>query len=1137
MDSAPEFLNLFVEPTGELIYFLAVIAISQASLFMAFGQRLRGRDEVAAGRYAVLLGMAVLAWLAMGLGGLVALITDTPDSAILPPLERAVSLLVILYVGAALLAADSDTRQKALWRVLAVLTAIVLAAYAYTAVQWHEVAATQDFNAHDLGLMWTIVPALALIALIALLVTRYNQTADIPLKLIVLVVLLIGYGYTAARMRSDDLEGHTSGALRLAFLAGMSVVTIVIYRFVLERLNAAIDEISHYAEAISRPHSAVRAVEPVAPGPEVVSAPAEQARPEPARHRISAGPSTAAESLTLLKAVGIMLEREEAEHIPRQIAVAIATVLKADVVVLVSHEDENWADVLAAYDLIQERLIPGLAINLEEQPTLVNAIERKTQRVLYPDRNIDELVDLYTRLDISQIGPAYLQPLMRAGKVLGVIIAGLPYTNRDLNDQETGLLEGLSPIAARLLALSRSAQRITLESEDRAIQQLVNEAATTADRQAVNAVRQQMQASLELAQKQIAELSRMVRDLQVELDYERSRLALLLEDGDEAMSITQRIEVLAAERQQLAAERSALAQALQEAQATLASATAETGEDVYSPLIESLRRERDELMVQKSKLERQLQELREARESADPAVLRELLDDLSSDTQRLATERDTIQHDLDDVQSQLRALSMEGGPLTVAQALGKLTEERNLYKQQAEKIARERDLLLSERTRLEDKLAREAEREAKIAALEADIRRLAADREALARQRDGLHAERDELIRQREQWYDQRTRLIAEATVLQNEMADVVFALNQANAERQRFATVRHGLEAERDRLIAENTALKTERDQLLARAQGDRDLLARLGADGVGTLQQMIEDLTRERERLSNALTESQQKIAALEHQTTRVPLEAAQRSHPIAPDNADVILSIAQELRTPMSSIMGYTELLLNESVGILGALQRQFLQRVQSNTNQLAKLVQDLVSITKLDAEEYQLQPVTVDPLEVIEDAITATSSQFREKNITLHMKLADHLPRLKADRDALQQVMIQLLSNAFLASPTDGEVTVTADLLRDFVPPITEDGVLPQPADVVRVSVADLGGGVPRAEQRRVFGRLYRADNPLIEGLGDTGVGLSIARALVEAHGGAIWLDSTPGKGSTFHFILPLSGVHGVTAQED
>jgi len=1110
MDSAPEFLNLFVEPTGELIYFLAVVAISQATMLMALGHRLRGSTEKAAGRYAVLLTFIVLAWIAMGVGGLYSLVTDTPDEAILPPLERAVTAEVVLLAGVALLAADSEQNERRTWRAVGLVSLALGAAYVLTAVRWHDLAADHTFNQHALGYAWTLVPGLGIIVLLGLLLTRYRQTADIPLKLIFFIVLLIGYGYTITRIGSDELEGHTSGALRLAFLTAMPIMTIVVYRHILDRLNAAIDEVSEYAEAVSRPQLSVQP-------------------PDTGPARVARAPlGTAPESMTLLKAIGVMLEKEEPDQIPRQIVMAIASVLKADVAVLAAHDEDNWADVLAAYDHIQQRLIPGLALNLEEQPTLREAIQEKLQRPILPDKNLDELVDLYTRLDISQLGPAYAQPLLRSGQVVGIAIVGLPYTNRELSPSEITLLEGLAPVAARLLNLSRAAQQIRLEAADEAIKAIVESPATDAlDQQSMLAMRQEMQASLELAQEQIAELSRMVRDLQVELDYERSRVAQLLEDGDEAMSITQRIEALSYERKELSAERERLAKALQEAQATLISATGIGDEDVFDAMIDSLKRERDELQVQKAKLERQLQEIRVAREASVPGALREMLTELSEDKARLAAERDELQQELEDVLAQLRSLGIEGGPLAVAKALSQLTDERSYYKNRAEQIAKERDLLLAERKKLEDKLAREAEREAQIEALEADLRRLAADREALINQRDSIRIERDDLLKAREQWHEQRTRLIAEATVAQGELEDIIYELHQANAANKQLSEERAALEAERDRLLAEKTALQTERDQLLARAEGDRDLLGQLGSDGVGTLKSMIEDLTEERQALEQELLQVQQRLSELEH-TPPPSLATTQRTQPIAPANAEVIVSIAQELRTPMSSIMGYTDLLLSESVGILGALQRQFLQRVQANIDRLTHLVNDLISITKLDSDDLKLQPVTVDMLEVIEDAITAAGTQFREKSITLHMNLSENLPPLHADRDAMHQVIMQLLSNAYLASPANGEISLAAHFIPSFAPPPTDDEEpAPEPADVILVSITDQGGGVPPEDQRRVFGRLYRADNPLVEGIGDTGVGLSIAKALVEAHNGTIWLESEPGRGSTFHFAIPIS----------
>lgn len=1110
MDSAPEFLDLFTESTGELLYFLVIIMIGQAALLMTLGQRMRSTSETVAGHYATLLTGVVLAWITLMGGALYALVTDTPAEAILPPLERAINALVVVLAGAALLAADSPQSERGFWRIVALLSLLIVGAGAMTVVQWRPLADAEEFNRHALGIAWTAGTLVLLVVGLALLVTRYRNTADIPLKALFFLALLVGYGYTMLLMLGDNLAGDTAGALRLGFIVAMPMLVTVVYRLVVERLTMVIDEISEYADAVSRPQLAIRSGEPVLAAPVLAPVPT-------------------SESMALLKAMGLMLEREDPDGIPRQIVMAVASVLKADIAALVSNEDDSWADIIAAYDNIQQRHIPGLALNLEEQPTIVNAIENKTQRPLYPDRNLDELVDLYTRLDINQVGPATIQPLTRGGQVVGVLIVALPYTNRDLSNSEHSLLEGLAPIAARLLLLSRAAHRTRFEAEERAIQAIVEGASPDEiDQESVLAARHEMQSSLELAQEQIAELSRLVRDLQVELDYERSRMAQLLADGDEALTISQRIEVLSKERQQLAAERELLSQALQEAQASLASATAEDDADVYGSMIESLRHERDELQVQKSKLERQLEDIRHARETAIPSALKNLLEELGEEKARLSGERDQMKGELDDVYRQLELLGIEGGPLAVASTLGHLTEERQFYKTRAEKVAQERDLLLGERQKLTGQLEREAEREAQIIALEAELRRLATDREALQKQRDATRAERDELLTAREAWLDNRTRLLGELSGLQAEMQEIASSRDHAAAERQGLANERARLEAERDRLLAERTTLQTERDQLMARIEGNRDLLEQLGADGVGQLKTMIDDLTREREALKAQLAEVEQQLAATDR-APRVPGgSSTQLTKPIAPENADVMLSLAQELRTPMSSIMGYTDLLLAESVGILGALQREFLERVQANINRLNTLIQDLVSITALDSEDFKLQPATIDMLAVIEDAITNAGAQFREKNITLLLDLANQLPPLRADHDAMEQVVTQLFSNAYLATPPESEITITARYEKQYRPPFSAGtATAPQPVDGIVVAVTDQGGGVPADEQRRVFRRLYRADHPLIQGLGDTGVGLSIAKALVEAHGGQIWFESEPGKGSTFQFIIPLS----------
>ncbi len=234
-----------------------------------------------------------------------------------------------------------------------------------------------------------------------------------------------------------------------------------------------------------------------------------------------------------------------------------------------------------------------------------------------------------------------------------------------------------------------------------------------------------------------------------------------------------------------------------------------------------------------------------------------------------------------------------------------------------------------------------------------------------------------------------------------------------------------------------------------------------------------------------------------------------------------AELVASLVQELRTPMTSIIGYTDLLLGESVGILGAMQRKFLQRVKANTERMNAKLDDLIEITTIDSGQLELEPETVNIVSIIEEAVMNTAGQFRERSVTVDLDLQEELPEIHADPDALNQVMLNLLSNACQASEMNSVVRVTASL-QD-----TLDTTLEAPAYLL-VSVSDTGGGIAEQDRRRVFTRLYRADNPLIDGLGETGVGLSVAKTLIEAHGGRIWLESEPGTGSTFSFLLPVEG---------
>jgi signal transduction histidine kinase len=266
--------------------------------------------------------------------------------------------------------------------------------------------------------------------------------------------------------------------------------------------------------------------------------------------------------------------------------------------------------------------------------------------------------------------------------------------------------------------------------------------------------------------------------------------------------------------------------------------------------------------------------------------------------------------------------------------------------------------------------------------------------------------------------------------------------------------------------------------------------------------------------------LKASLQELAHLQNQLADANIKAheLEKGHVTikSTEQAEVIASISQELRQPLSSIVGYTDLLLGESVGILGALQRKFVERIKASTERINSLTDDMIQITTLEAELNDLKTEPVDLNVVIDNAMSYTSTQVREKNISMHLELPKKLSPIQADREALQQIFIHLLQNAGSATPFEGTV-------RLKVQTRTEEG-----KEFILIQVTDTGGGIPATDLPRVFTRLYRADNVLIQGVGDTGVGLSITKTLTEAHHGRIWVESEQGVGSTFSVLLPIAG---------
>lgn len=219
------------------------------------------------------------------------------------------------------------------------------------------------------------------------------------------------------------------------------------------------------------------------------------------------------------------------------------------------------------------------------------------------------------------------------------------------------------------------------------------------------------------------------------------------------------------------------------------------------------------------------------------------------------------------------------------------------------------------------------------------------------------------------------------------------------------------------------------------------------------------------------------------------------------------ELIGDVAHELRTPLAVLEGYLEGLLD---GVVPPTERTW-AKLHAEAGRLRRLVDDLQELSRAEAGQIPLSPASVDPAQLVRAAVERLAAQFEEKGLSLEVDLPTALPTVRADPDRAVQVLSNLLANALRYTPAPGRVRVSAR---------AADGV-------VRFAVADTGIGVAPEHLPHLFERFYRVDKSRSRELGGSGIGLTIARALVEAMGGRIWAESPGlGQGATFHFSLPV-----------
>lgn len=273
---------------------------------------------------------------------------------------------------------------------------------------------------------------------------------------------------------------------------------------------------------------------------------------------------------------------------------------------------------------------------------------------------------------------------------------------------------------------------------------------------------------------------------------------------------------------------------------------------------------------------------------------------------------------------------------------------------------------------------------------------------------------------------------------------------------------------------------------------------------DEITLLSENFNTMTQHLNELYTSL-EERVKLRTQELAEARDEAVAANKS------KSEFVSVVSHELKLPMTSIKGYSDLMLSGATGALNENQSNFLTTIRNNVNRMATLVSDLTDISRLESGNLRIEPRAVPVWDVIDEVVTLTRTQLEQKKQTLTLDIPEGLPKAWCDRNRLAQVLTNLISNANKYTPEGGLLTVQA---------LQVDGM-------IQIKVQDNGLGMTPEDQEKLFSKFFRSADEKVREAPGTGLGLSITKNLIELQGGKIWFESEFRKGTTFYFTTPIA----------
>ncbi len=1046
-------------------------------------------------------GGLVVLWLIVLAAAFLARFSPLEADSFMPPMERLVFALTLLILAWAFISADFERWQNRSNLLVFAATLGLALLYVGSARGWlglYDGGAV--FNATEPARLWAGVTAgLAGFGFLLALV-NYRRIVDAPLKILFFLIFVAGNGWDLYQMSAGGGVGNYSGATRLAYLAGLLLLPLIIYRLAIALLEHSLVEV---VLAASQPSSAIT------PAPEADQAPAgdevDALLAAPSSWNFSASPAPT-DRRHLLNAIGIMLERRDDARIGEQIVKAALESLQVEVCALLRVQENEYADVIAGYDQVAEQSLGSLSLNLNEQATLREAATRREQTILFPEYHADELKDLFRRLNIQSVCSVYAQPLTADGELAAIMLVASPYRQADLTPGELDALRDIGFVAGNLLAWSDDAASSRVESVENVIDDIAERTAEAAvDRETLEAHRQDLEASLARVKERSLRMARQIAELQRQQQEQHVRLLEALAEGENGQETARRLNATLDENAELRQTTAASARALLDAETILRVLAAGDGDALAQIIREHLHKEYNLLLTTRDRLRQHINALLVMGRSATAEGLTAILGALADESAQLELEREQQKRRLDSITNRLESLGVDGEVATMTQLMIQLYAERKTLTQHLAMANQDRRTLLDERRRLLETESGDSE------ALESQLKRLNADHEQLLNSREELRREQQDLQSRIEQAQSENVDLQARSQALEAEIA----ARDERQQEAQRQIDA---LEEERDNLLE-------IRDQLTARvntmldAGPDQETEASRDRE-IAELQAQIRRLTDQREELALDLSDARVNLSARRESMPEAEADAQAATQVHRHYASEVFTSMLGNMRAPMTSISDYTDLLLAESIGILGAAQRQVLSLIAADISRLSHTIAEIQQMTAREDARFSLEHGAIDLVSIIEEAIDEATELGSAKGHLVELALDEPLPPLYVNGASLQHIIARLVANAGAVSPAGSQITVSA-----LVGPVLLPGAA-ETVDACEIRVSDMGGGISANDARRIFARIYRAENRAIPGYGDSGVGLSVARAFARAQNGDLWITSEAGKGSVFHLALPL-----------